>query len=141
MFRVSMVVTIGVLVLSIPGCGKSGVHFEPGDLDLAKCTSTEPVKVETLDDEPRAQCDLEGVEIVFPDGATVLAPEMGGVGSASSGPSGIVPNTQTLFNLGIYGIVAAQTSAKKHQTEWWGTQEGIKKQQAATGSDVPLMNR
>jgi hypothetical protein len=132
---------IGVLVLAIPGCGKSGVHFEPGDLDLTKCTSTEPVKVETLDDEPRAQCDLEGVEIVFPDGATVLAPGMGYVTARSSGPSGIVPNTQTLFNLGIYGIVAAQTSAKTKQTEWWGTPEDIQKEQAATGTYVPLIDR
>jgi hypothetical protein len=140
MLRVSTVVMIGAMVLSIPGCGKSGVHFEPGDLDLAKCTTTEPVKVEALDDTPRAQCDLAGVDIVFPDGATVSAPEMGSVRSRSSGPAGIVP-TQTLFNLGIYGIVAAQTSAKTKQTEWWGTPEGIQKEQAATGTYVPLIDQ
>ncbi|RZU65451.1 hypothetical protein EV379_1785 [Microterricola gilva] len=91
--------------------------------------------VTEIGETDRATCDLAGTTIVFPDGFEVVAPALGGrTATAERHRDGSESDTYSLANLGIYGIVAAQTAADPKHTDWWGIAEGISKEKLAFGS-------
>jgi hypothetical protein len=121
--------------LGLTGCYGPRLDIPRSALDLPACpVSSEPYSVTTLGNEPRAQCDLSGREILFPDGFTLAAPEIGSSRSASDGEHSA---THTLFNFGTFGLVAAQTPEYSENTKWWGTKDGLKRYWDAFGKVDP----
>lgn len=122
---------------SLSGCTEpNGLALSPSEIDVPPCNQTEPVHVADVAKSARATCDLAGTPMVFPDGMTVTAPDVGGRNSYSERYSSTShSDTYSLSNLGVYGIVAAQTTPDPKHTQWWGTKEGVKKEQQAFGMD------
>lgn len=114
-----------LLALTLTGCGyraPEGLTLGPSEATLPKCSIKGPVPVEDLGKTARVGCDLVGTPIVFPDGKSVLVPEVLGQTASGSLPDRPV---HSLSNLGVYGIVATVTQGDPLRTTWWGTKEGI----------------
>ncbi|MEO7722233.1 MAG: hypothetical protein ABIS08_10005 [Pseudolysinimonas sp.] len=124
-----------IAAVALAGCssGPRGVILSPSETAIEKCTDASPRAVADL---KMIDCDLQGVTIVFPDGQTLMAPEIGGGGSTQTdGPNGIGDNHQ-VTNLGIYGVVAAESDPDGTHTRWWGSRKGIAKMQASEGPEL-----
>ncbi len=79
----------------------------------------EVVQAFELADQGPTPCDLAGFDLMFPDGFSVIVPEVGGASEVSSTYSDVV---YTVHNLGPDGTVAQLVSASGATS--WGTDAG-----------------
>jgi hypothetical protein len=124
---------VAAIVLALVGCTDNSINFAPGDLDLPPCVERSPVPVEDLGVNRRATCDLAGVEIVFPDGHSEVAPAQGVTTTSGSN----LPAEYTLDNLGVYGVVAVLSPGNGDPILWWGTVDGVAMVKRLVGPDGP----
>jgi hypothetical protein len=127
------------VVACLTSCVGPRVDIPRDSFDLPKCELTsEPITVQSLKQKSPVECDLQGAQILFPDGYTMRAPE---IGSSDSAAGNGHDDTHTLFNFGSFGLVAAERSVGSTKTRWWGTSEGLKEYWAAFGKTGPSLQK
>ncbi len=124
------------------GCIARGVDIPPEASDIRACEpQSEPYPVERINDAARAECDLAGETIVFPDGYEMGVPAIG-VTSAED----ILRKDEDrapvyhVFSFGAFGLVVGRLSADGKRSEWCGTDEGLRRYHAVRGTDVPPLS-
>ncbi len=133
-------VTIVAMVL-LNGCSPRGVDIPPEARDIRSCEPrSEPYRVEEIGNSDRAVCDLAGMMIVFPDGFEMAAPALGVTRGRSTWKGNDNAPAYHVFNFGAFGLVAGKLSADGERSEWWGTEEGLRRYHAVRGTDVPPMS-
>ena len=143
MIKSRAIAAIG-LSFFLTGCASEGIQISDADRALPKCAGITNVTVESLDDTDEATCDLDGIELTFPDGFQRATPQIGNSaasGSAVNNPEVDEMVTYSLWNIGIDGVVAARTNFDGSQTEWWGAVQGISRVQQAFGDPAPIYQR
>lgn len=144
MIKLRVVVVFSLVLFFVTGCYPPGVKITDEDRAVPKCSAVESVTVESLDDGDEPVCDLDGIDVVFPDGFARAAPELGtsgASGSSVSDPEVDEVITYSLWNVGIDGVVAARTNFDGTETEWWGTVQGIERVRQAFGDPRPIYQR
>jgi hypothetical protein len=126
-----VVLCVVALPLCLAGCIGPSLEIPLDAFDIPLCPhTTEPYPVADLGKHQLAPCDLRGTRILFPDGFIAVAPEIGATeSSAGNGHN----DTHTLFNFGKFGLVAGETAPHAKHTDWWGTEEGLRRYWAAFG--------
>lgn len=132
--RVSLAATTLVLAVGLTGCGNQSLELGPEDLNAPACTDLSPIRVEDLGVE-RADCNLLGATLIFPDGTEVPMPEKSGSGGLESSDEKALDYSFTY--VGDFGIVAGQTSKSCEKTEIWGAAEAKKRLLKAFGDQWP----
>ena len=118
------------LAVVLTGCASSHVlTLTPDEHNLPACNDLSTVLVENLGTD-RADCNLTGASLTFPDGTEVSMSEFGSGGHQTSGLSEYIYSWE---NVGDYGIVAAQHTDDCSLLEIWGTAEAIDRLNASGG--------
>ena len=144
MIKLRAVVVLTLVLSFVTGCYPAGISITDEDRAVPECSAVKSVTVESLDDADEAVCDLDGIDVIFPDGFARAAPQLGtsgGSGSSVSDPEVDEVITYSLWNVGLDGVVAARTNFDGSQTEWWGTVQGISRVQQAFGDPAPIYQR
>jgi len=106
------------------------MSFSPEEVSLQPCEDSPPVDLGSISAET-ATCDIDGLEIVFPNGYSMKAPAMAGVGESWTSSA---PERYYAENLGTYGIAAAVRDAHG-DVSWSGNSSAIEKRQEIFGKD------
>lgn len=112
------VVTIALLA----SCASTGVIVPPQPQGFEPCKSSSPVAVENLRRLGPPGCDMVGMTVEFPDGATGKVGRVGANKSWSYDASlgdGTVPAHFTMVNWGAPGIAVAEQSREGWIREIW----------------------
>lgn len=136
------VVAVVAAALLLVGCTPRGVDIPLEASNIRPCDPLpDPYPVEQIDDTEQAECDLAGETIVFPDGYEMSAPSLGFTRSEGTLPKGVEQApVYHVFNFGAFGLVAGRLSADGERSDWWGTEEGLRRYQAVRGTDVPPLS-
>ena len=114
---------ISALALTLAGCTPTNVlTLTPDEFDLPACNDLSTVLVEDLGTD-RADCNLAGASLTFPDGTEVQLDKYGSGGHYADGLSEYLYSWESV---GDYGIVAAKHTEDCSTIEIWGTREARK---------------
>ena len=87
MIKLRAVVVLTLVLSFVTGCYPAGISITDEDRAVPECSAVESVTVESLDDADEAVCDLDGIDVIFPDGFTRAAPQLGTSGASGSSVS------------------------------------------------------
>lgn len=133
--RTLRILTFILIVAGLTACSGPSISLSPSETELPAC-AVRDISVADLGTSPRAVCDLAGSTVVFPDGFRVVVGRVLDFGSKSTGNS----DTYSLSNLGVYGVVAMQTTPDGNKTRWWGTVKGVEMQKRALNGRGPVIS-
>lgn len=126
----------------VTGCSGPSISLSGAELNVLPCEDRSPVNAADLGDSTRATCDLAGVEMVFPDGYALVAPQIMASSAEAPGDATSEPvstYTYSILNLGVYGLVAARGRNDGSASEWWGTRDGLEKAATIYGVQAPTI--
>ena len=134
------IIASALVLIVTSGCTSNDstgvINLDALESALSPCGGTALVEAESLGARTRAQCDVAGSEIRFPDGTLLVAPAISGSAGHQgfTGTPGVARKEYYLVNLGVYGVVASETDTAGHTT-WWGTAAGRQKAEKADHHD------
>jgi hypothetical protein len=124
----------GSIAIGLSGCSSYGVlTLKPEEDNRPACEDLSTVRVEEITAD-RADCDLSGASLTFPDGTVVEMSEWGASGSFTDGLS---DRTYEWGDVGNYGVVAGERDASCTDIRVWGSDEGLKRVREAFGEHWP----
>lgn len=98
-------------IVALSGCDRRSVHLKPDEL-LPKCTTTFDISVDELATTTLTCAAIESY-VVFPDGYRF---------QVKSGSKIVIrePNTYSVIEFGIHGLVASHQESNE-PAQWWGS--------------------
>lgn len=124
----------GLVAIGLSGCFHHEVlTLTAEENSLPACEDLSTVRVEEIGVD-RADCDLSGASLTFPDGTVVAMEEFAGSGIHTDGLS---KRSYAWEDVGNFGIVAGERDASCTDSRVWGSEAGLERVREAFGERWP----